>query len=76
MTKMMEIKPPLPSKNISPRNSKSMFNKCTIYFRRDHVDFGRRAREILLYALLSKLFNYSIHLVISPKLLAFKAVIA
>jgi hypothetical protein len=38
--------------------------------------FGRRAREILLYALLLKLFDYSIHLVISPKLLAFKAIIA
>ena len=38
--------------------------------------FGRWAREILLYALLLKLFDYSIHLVISPKLLAFKAIIA
>jgi hypothetical protein len=38
--------------------------------------FGRRAREILLYALLLKLFDYSIYLVISTKLLTFKAVIA
>ena len=38
--------------------------------------FGCWAREILLYALLLKLFDYSIYLVISPKLLAFKAEIA
>jgi hypothetical protein len=38
--------------------------------------FSLWAGEVLLYALLSKLFDYSIHLVISPKLLAFKAVIA
>jgi hypothetical protein len=59
-----------------PKDRKITLNKGTIFSAWSCPLFGGRAREILLYALLLKLFDYSVHLVISPKLLAFKAEIA
>jgi hypothetical protein len=66
------IKEYLQLKTPNPRSTQMYY----IFSAWSYPLFGRRVREILLYALLLKLIDYSIHLVISPKLLTFKAVIA